>query len=99
MTEIDKQQENLKTETKPRVPKPNFSAEEWDRKIAEAEHRIKALRKQKLVSKRDHETRKKIIAGAGLFKAIKSDPDLRAMVIPAIQAELNESDFAYAFES
>lgn len=99
MTEIDGKQENLKTENKPRTAKPNFSAEEWDQKIAEAEHRIKALRKRKLDSQRDHETRRKIIAGAGLFKAINGDPDLRAIVIPAIQAELTESDFAYVFGS
>lgn len=97
MIATDTKQEVQKIGNKPRTTRPNFSAVEWDQKIAEAEARIKAMRKRKLESERDRETRKKIIAGAGLFKAIKNDPDLRMMVIPAIQAELTESDFSYAF--
>lgn len=97
MSDINTTPEILKSTNKPRTARPNFSSEEWDRKIAEAEARIKTMRKQKLESDRDRDTRKKIIAGAGLFKAIKTDSDLRMMVIPAIQAALTEGDFAYAF--
>lgn len=97
MSDMSTKPEIIKSTNKPRTARPNFSSEEWDQKIAKAEARIKAMRKQKQETNRDRDTRKKIIAGAGLFKAIKADPDLRVMVLPAIQAVLTEADFTYAF--
>lgn len=74
--------------------RPDLTTEE---KIARAEARIKKLRKENKENARKIDTRKKVIAGAALFKAFELDPDLKTMVLPALQAAINGQDFVFAF--
>lgn len=81
------------TSQKPK--RPDLTTEE---KIAKAEARIKKLRKAHKDSARKIDTRKKVIAGAALFKAFEADADLKMMVLPTLQAAINAKDFEFAFD-
>lgn len=83
------------TTPEPQKPKrPDLTTEE---KIAKAEARIKKLRKAQKENTRKIEDRKKIIAGVALLRAFEVDPDLKMMVLPALQAAINEQDFEFVF--
>ncbi len=74
--------------------RPDLTTEE---KIAKAEARIKKLRKASKENTRKIEDRKKIIAGVALLRAFEVDPDLKMMVLPALQAAINAQDFEFVF--
>jgi hypothetical protein len=63
-------------------------------KIKETRARLEKLKAQKSKAERAMDTRRKIIAGAALFKAIEKDPDLWGMIAPAFQAAISAPDFA-----
>lgn len=74
--------------------RPDLTTEE---KIAKAEARIKKLRKENKENARKIDTRKKVIAGAALFKAFELDPDLKKIVLPSMQGAINAKDFEFSF--
>ena len=74
--------------------RPDLTMEE---KIAKAEARIKKLRKASKENARNIDTRKKVIAGVALLKAFEADPDLKMMVLPALQTAINAQDFEFVF--
>lgn len=77
-----------------KAKRPDLTTEE---KIARAEARIKKLRKENKETVRKIDTRKKVIAGAALFRAFEADADLKMMVLPALQAVINQQDFKFVF--
>ncbi len=80
--------------TAQKTKRPDLSTEE---KIARAEARIKKLRKENKENARKIDTRKKVIAGAALLRAFELDLDLKGIVLPALQATINEQDFEFVF--
>jgi hypothetical protein len=80
--------------TTQKLKRPDLTTEE---KIAKAEARIKKLRKASKENTRKIEDRKKIIAGVALLRAFEVDPDLKMMVLPALQAAINAQDFEFVF--
>ncbi len=86
------------------MPEPDLTAQKPKRpdltteeKIAKAEARIKKLRKASKENTRKIEDRKKIIAGVALLRAFEVDPDLKMMVLPALQSAINAQDFEFVF--
>lgn len=61
--------------------------------LAEARARVEKIKVQKSKAERARDTRRKIIAGAALFKAIEKDPDLWGVIAAALQAEISATDF------
>lgn len=67
---------------------------DYDTMLAEARARVEKIKMQKSKAARAKDTRRKIIAGAALFKAIEKDPDLWGVIAAALQAEVSAPDFA-----
>jgi hypothetical protein len=67
---------------------------DYDTMLAEARARVEKIKMQKSKAERARDTRRKIIAGAALFKAIEKDPDLWGVIAAAMQAEISAPDFA-----
>ena len=67
---------------------------DYDEAIAKNRAQYEKLKARKSKAERARDTRRKIIAGAALFKAIEKDPDLGRMIAPALQAETSAPDFA-----
>ena len=67
---------------------------DYDTMLAEARARVEKIKMQKSKAARAKDTRRKIIAGAALFKAIEKDPDLWGVIAAALQAEISAPDFA-----
>lgn len=67
---------------------------DYGERIKETRAKLERLKAQKSKAERAMDTRRKIIAGAALFKAIEKDPDLGRMIAPALQAETSAPDFA-----
>jgi hypothetical protein len=67
---------------------------DYGAKIAETRAKLEKLKAQKSKAARAMDTRRKIIAGAALFKAIEKDPDLWGVIATALQAEISTPDFA-----
>ena len=66
---------------------------DYDEAIAKKRAELEKLKTRKSKAARAKDTRRKIIAGAALFKAIEKDPDLGRMIAPALQAEISNQDF------
>jgi hypothetical protein len=67
---------------------------DYNERISAARAKLEQLKAQKSKAERTKDTRRKIIAGAALFKAIEKDPDLGRMIEAALQAETSKDDFA-----
>lgn len=67
---------------------------DYGTKIKETRARLEKLKAQKSKAERATDTRRKIVAGAALFKAIAKDPDLGRMIESALQVETSAQDFA-----
>ena len=67
---------------------------DYGKRIDETRAKLEKLKAQKSKAARAMDTRRKIIAGTALFKAIESDPDLWGMIAPAFKAAISAQDFA-----
>ena len=67
---------------------------DYGKRIDETRAKLEKLKAQKTKAARAKDMRRKIIAGAALFKAIEKDPDLWGMIAPAFQAAISAPDFA-----
>lgn len=67
---------------------------DYEKRIDEARVKLEKLKAQKTKAARAKDTRRKIIAGVALFKAIEKDPDLWGVIAAALQAEISAPDFA-----
>lgn len=85
------------TESTATPPETAKAPIDWDERIAKAKARVSSLKKARKTREDALDMRRKIIAGAGLLKALKDDKDLRVMVLPAIQFFLSPQDFEFAF--
>jgi lysozyme family protein len=66
---------------------------DYEKRIDETRAKLEKLKAQKSKAARAKDTRRKIIAGAALFKAIEKDPDLWGVIATALQAESSLDDF------
>jgi ppGpp synthetase/RelA/SpoT-type nucleotidyltranferase len=69
------------------------NAKDWNAEIAKTRARLKKMESQRQKTKRKADTRKKLLAGIGILKAMAADKDLKAIALPAIQAALTPQDF------
>jgi lysozyme family protein len=68
---------------------------DYEKRIDETRAKLEKLKVQKSKAARVKDTRRKIIAGAALFRAIEKDPDLWGVIAAALQAEISDPDFAF----
>jgi hypothetical protein len=64
-------------------------------KVKKAEAEFKRLHAMQKNKERAKETKRKIIIGAGLLSAFEVDPDLRLIVLPALEKCLKKEDFLF----
>ena len=77
--------ENQKAAAKPKA---------WDAEIAKMRARLNKMQTGKLNAQRTADTRKKILAGIAILKAMEDDKDLRLMALPAMHHCLSATDSA-----
>jgi hypothetical protein len=65
---------------------------DYDAKIAKAIAQVKRLKEQQSLDARRKDTKRKILLGAGLLKAMEKDDGVQHLILPAIYAELKTDD-------
>lgn len=70
----------------------SVGALDYEAKIAKALAQVKRLKEQQSLDARRKDTKRKILLGAGLLKAMEKDDGVQHLILPAIYAELKADD-------
>lgn len=74
--------------------KTSAAAKDWDAEIAKMRARLNMMQTKKSKAQRTADTRKKILAGIAILKAMEDDKDLRLTALPAMHHCLSDVDSA-----
>ena len=70
------------------------TAKDWDAEIAKMRARLNKMQAGKLKAQRTLDTRKKVLAGIAILKAMEGDKDLKVLALPAMYYSLSATDSA-----
>jgi hypothetical protein len=75
--------------------KSGGSSKDFAAEIAIAIAKVKRLKEQQSLDARRQDTKRKILLGAGLLKAMEKDDGVQQLIMPAVYAELKPDDVAF----